>query len=82
MTGLFFKCNSVFQIVMSQKCFTFLNDENELMLHKIQDMLVIQQIGNENNLINLIILITNLLDNVWIYHREKSYVNHFRELAG
>ena len=51
---------------MSQKCFTFLNDENELMLDKIQDMLVIQQIGNENNLINLIILITNLLDNVWI----------------
>ena len=70
MTGLFFKCNSVFQIVMSQKCFTFLNDENELMLHKIQDMLVIQQIGNENNLINLIILITNLLDNVWISQRE------------
>ena len=70
MTGLFFKCNSVFQIVMSQKCFTFLNDENELMLHKIQDMLVIQQIGNENNLINLIILITNLLNNVWISHGE------------
>ena len=70
MTGLFFKCNSVFQIVMSQKCFTFLNDENELMLHKIQDMLVIQQIGNENNLINLIILITNLLNNVWISQRE------------
>ena len=70
MTGLFFKCNSVFQIVMSQKCFTFLNDENELMLHKIQDMLVIQQIGNENNLINLIILITNLLDNVWISQGE------------
>ena len=55
---------------MSQKCFTFLNDENELMLDKIQDMLVIQQIGNENNLINLIILITNLLDNVWISHGE------------
>ena len=70
MTGLFLKCNSVFQIVMSQKCFTFLNDENELMLHKIQDMLVIQQIGNENNLINLIILITNLLNNVWISQRE------------
>ena len=70
MTGLFFKCNSVFQIVMSQKCFTFLNDENELMLHKIQDMLVIQQIGNENNLINLIILITNLLNNVWISQGE------------
>ena len=70
MTGLFFKCNSVFQIVMSQKCFTFLNDKNELMLHKIQDMLVIQQIGNENNLINLIILITNLLDNVWISQGE------------
>ena len=70
MTGLFFKCNSVFQIVMSQKCFTFLNDENELMLHKIQDMLVIQQIGNGNNLINLIILITNLLNNVWISQGE------------
>ena len=55
---------------MSQKCFTFLNDENELMLDKIQDMLVIQQIGNENNLINLIILITNLLDNVWISQGE------------
>ena len=55
---------------MSQKCFTFLNDENELMLHKIRDMLVIQQIGNENNLINLIILITNLLDNVWISQGE------------
>ena len=40
------------------------------MLDKIQDMLVIQQIGNENNLINLIILITNLLDNVWISHGE------------
>ena len=55
---------------MSQKCFTFLNDENELMLDKIQDMLVILQIGNENNLINLIILITNLLDNVWISQGE------------
>ena len=55
---------------MSQKCFTFLNDENELMLDKIQDMLVIQQIGNENNLINLIIIITNLLDNVWISQGE------------
>ena len=40
------------------------------MLDKIQDMLVIQQIGNENNLINLIILITNLLDNVWISQGE------------
>ena len=48
----------------------FLNDENELMLDKIQDMLVIQQIGNENNLINLIILITNLLNNVWISQGE------------
>ena len=55
---------------MSQKCFMFLNDENELMLDKIQDMLVIQQIGNENNLINLIILITNLLNNVWISQGE------------
>ena len=40
------------------------------MLDKIQDMLVIQQIGNENNLINLIILITNLLDYVWISQGE------------
>ena len=34
------------------------------------------------DMITLSILITCLLDNVWIYHKEKLYVNHLGESKG
>ena len=41
-------------------------------------------LGQDNNFhqISLSILVTCLLNNVWILYREKLHVNHFWELKG